>query len=124
MFLSWGENAVTLTDADLREVDRVVDLLGDCRSLLFITGAGISADSGLPTYRGIGGLYDVDLTEDGLAIEDILSGPMIRQDPELTWKYLIQIARAARGSRYNRGHEVIAEMEQHFERVWTLTQNV
>ncbi|NQT12205.1 MAG: hypothetical protein HQ582_05630, partial [Planctomycetes bacterium] len=39
-------------------IDRVVDLLADSRSLLFITGAGISADSGLPTYRGIGGLYD------------------------------------------------------------------
>lgn len=115
---------MTLTDAESREIDRVVDLLRDCRSLLFITGAGISADSGLPTYRGIGGLYDLDLTEDGLAIEEILSGPMIRQDPELTWKYLIKIARAARGARPNRGHEVIAEMERHFERVWTLTQNV
>ena len=29
-----------------------------------------------------------------------------------------------RGARPNRGHEVIAEMERHFERVWTLTQNV
>lgn len=115
---------MTLTDAESQHVDRVVDLLRQCRSLLFITGAGISADSGLPTYRGIGGLYDVDLPEDGLAIEDILSGPMLRQDPELTWKYLIQIARAARGARYNRGHEVIAAMERHFERVWTLTQNV
>ena len=63
---------MTLTDAESREIDRVADLLGNCRSLLFITGAGISADSGLPTYRGIGGLYDVDLTEDGLAIEEIL----------------------------------------------------
>jgi NAD-dependent deacetylase len=115
---------MTLTDAESHEIDRVVDLLNDCRSLLFITGAGISADSGLPTYRGIGGLYEADLPEDGLAIEDILSGPMIRQDPELTWKYLIQIARAARGARFNRGHEVIAQMERHFERVWTLTQNV
>ncbi len=115
---------MALTDDESRKIDRVVDLLSDCRSLLFITGAGISADSGLPTYRGIGGLYDVEQTEDGLAIEEILSGPMIRRDPELTWKYLIQIARAARGARPNRGHEVIAAMERHFERVWTLTQNV
>ena len=57
---AWGKRAMTLTDAESREIDRVADLLGDCRSLLFITGAGISADSGLPTYRGIGGLYDVD----------------------------------------------------------------
>ncbi len=113
-----------LSESDSCAIDQVVDILGECRSLLFITGAGLSADSGLPTYRGIGGLYSAGPTEDGLAIEDILSGPMIRQDPQLTWKYLIQIARAARGARPNRGHEVMAEMERHFERVWTLTQNV
>lgn len=39
------------------EIQRVVDLLRESRSLLFITGAGISAGSGLPTYGGIGGLY-------------------------------------------------------------------
>ena len=54
----------------------------------------------------------------------ILSGPMLRSNPELTWKYLGQIADAAHGASYNRAHEVIAEMEQHFPRVWTLTQNV
>ncbi|NLF68961.1 MAG: NAD-dependent protein deacylase [Candidatus Anammoximicrobium sp.] len=115
---------MSLTDEESRKIDRVVDLLDDCRSLLFVTGAGISADSGLPTYRGIGGLYDADRTEEGFAIEEVLSGPMIRRAPELTWKYLIQIARAARGARHNRGHEVIAQLERHFERVWTLTQNV
>ena len=34
------------------------------RRVLFITGAGISADSGLPTYRGVGGLYNDEATED------------------------------------------------------------
>ena len=48
--------------------------LRSARRVLVITGAGMSADSGLPTYRGIGGLYDSELTEDGLAIEDALSG--------------------------------------------------
>jgi len=40
-------------DLDQKAVDRVVEILAESRSLLFITGAGISADSGLPTYRGI-----------------------------------------------------------------------
>ncbi|NLX96947.1 MAG: NAD-dependent protein deacylase [Rhodopirellula sp.] len=95
-----------------------------CRSILFVTGAGISSDSGLPTYRGIGGLYDVEATEEGLPIEEILSEPMMRSNPRLTWKYLVHIADAARGATYNRAHEVIAEMERHFPRVWTLTQNI
>ena len=57
-------------------------------------------------------------------IETVLSGPMLHSNAELTWKYLAQIADAARGATCNRAHEVIAEMERHFRRVWTLTQNV
>ena len=106
------------------DIGRIVEILARSRSLLFITGAGISADSGLPTYRGIGGLYNVEHPEEGIPIEDILSGGMIRRRPELTWKYLGQIEQAARGARFNRAHQVIAEMESHFERVWTLTQNI
>ncbi len=93
-------------------------------SILFITGAGISADSGLPTYRGVGGLYDVDVTEEGYAIETILSGSMFKENPALTWKYLYQIRNSAVGATFNRGHQIIAEMEQEFSRVWTLTQNI
>jgi NAD-dependent deacetylase len=106
------------------EIARVVDILAGARNLLFITGAGISADSGLPTYRGIGGLYDARHPEEGIPIEEILSGEMLRRRPELTWKYLGQIEQATRGARLNRAHEVIAEMESHFGRVWTLTQNI
>ncbi len=105
-------------------INDIVGVLRDSRSILFVTGAGISADSGVPTYRGIGGLYDVEVTEEGLPIEQILSGSTFRSDPELSWKYLGQIAEAARGAKFNRAHEVIAEMERHFPRVWTLTQNV
>ena len=105
-------------------IDAIVRILRRSQNILFVTGAGISADSGLPTYRGIGGLYDIELTEEGFPIEEVLSGPMLLSKPELTWKYLGQIAEAAQAATYNRAHEVIAEMERHFTRVWTLTQNV
>ena len=106
------------------DVGRVVDILSRSRSLFFITGAGISADSGLPTYRGIGGLYNAEHPEEGFPIEEILSGEMLRYRPELTWKYLGQIEQACRGATFNQAHQVIAEMESCFERVWTLTQNI
>ena len=106
------------------DIGRVVEVLARSHSLLFITGAGISADSGLPTYRGIGGLYNAEHPDEGIPIEEILSGEMIRRRPELTWKYLGQIEQAARGAQFNRAHQVIAEMESRFERVWTLTQNI
>lgn len=105
-------------------ITQIVTLLRQSHSILFITGAGISADSGLPTYRGIGGLYNVKHTDEGLPIEQALAGETILVRPDLTWKYLAQIERACRGARCNRAHEVIAAMEAHFDRVWTLTQNV
>ena len=105
-------------------LDRVSQVFERARSVLFITGAGISADSGLPTYRGIGGLYDDAPTEDGIAIEEALSGDMLRDRPEVCWKYMGQIERACRGATWNRGHEVLALMERRYERAWVLTQNV
>ncbi len=103
---------------------QIAELLRNCKSILFITGAGISADSGLPTYRGIGGLYNGKLTEDGVPVETALAGQTLESRPEVTWKYLLQIEKNCRNARFNRAHEVIAEMERHFERVWVLTQNI
>ena len=64
------------------------------------------------------------MDEEGMRIEEALSGHTLATRPEVTWKYLAEIGRAVLGATFNRGHEVIAEMEAHFERVCTLTQNV
>jgi NAD-dependent deacetylase len=110
-----------VADQTISEIARRIQ---SSRSILFITGAGISAESGLPTYRGIGGLYEQEETEEGLPIEAALSGAMFRRDPSFTWKYIHQIESACRGAGPNRAHQVIAELESRFDRVWTLTQNV
>jgi NAD-dependent deacetylase len=107
-----------------RQVRAVADILANARSALFITGAGISADSGLPTYRGIGGLYEETIPDEGMPIEELLSGAMFQRRPEVVWKYIAQIARTFLGAQPNRGHEVIAAFERHIPRTWTLTQNV
>jgi NAD-dependent deacetylase len=113
-----------LLPPDVETIDRIVADLRQCDSILFVTGAGMSADSGLPTYRGVGGLYNRGETEEGHAIEEMLSGAMFARRPEWTWKYLRQVENACRGATFNRGHTVLAEMERHFARVWALTQNV
>lgn len=102
----------------------VADLLWKAEKILFITGAGLSADSGLPTYRGVGGLYEGQDTEEGIPIESALSGQMLSINPALTWKYLWQIGVACRGATFNRGHEVIAAIERWKPNTWVLTQNV
>jgi NAD-dependent deacetylase len=108
-------------DAVIREVAKI---LCDARSVLFVTGAGVSADSGLPTYRGVGGLYDGEITEDGVRIEDALSGPMFARRPALTWKYLWQIAASCAGAVPNAAHDIIAAIELEKDNVWVITQNV
>jgi NAD-dependent deacetylase len=102
----------------------IINRIKDAKSILFITGAGLSADSGLPTYRGVGGLYEDIKTDEGISIESALAGSMLVARPEITWKYLSQIETNCRKATFNRGHAVIAEMEKHFDRVWTLTQNI
>ncbi len=113
-----------MTELDAREIAAVAQVLADAKSALFVTGAGISADSGLPTYRGIGGLYEDAVVDEGIPIEEALSGSTFARDPALCWKYIHQIERACRGARENRAHRVIAELERHLDRVCVLTQNV
>lgn len=99
-------------------------MFAEARRVLVITGAGMSADSGLPTYRGIGGLYTHGPTEEGIPIEDALSGPMFARDPGLTWKYIAQIEKACRDAQPNDGHRVLAELAHAYDRFCVLTQNV
>jgi len=105
--LSQEENIKTIATR-LRSADRI----------LFITGAGISVESGVPTYRGIGGLYN-GFTEDGMPIERALSIGTLATNPELCWKYIHQVESACRDAHFNRAHKVIADMGG-----VVLTQNV
>lgn len=105
-------------------ISQVAPVLDAAKSVLFVTGAGVSADSGLPTYRGVGGLYDAGDTEDGVSIERALSGPMFAARPALTWKYLWQIGSSCSGAVPNAAHRIIAEIEAEKGDVWVITQNV
>ncbi|MDZ7621523.1 MAG: NAD-dependent deacylase [Candidatus Competibacteraceae bacterium] len=112
-----------MNDPNPAIVARIAEELRRARRVLFVTGAGISADSGLPTYRGIGGLYNDQTTEDSFSIETALSGSMLETNPAITWKYLHQIEHSCRGARFNDAHAIIAEWQDHFE-VCVLTQNI
>ena len=114
-----------VSDEDQRAIDRVVQRLGRARRVLAITGAGLSADSGLPTYRGTNGLYQADRTADhGHPIEEALSRPMLLEKPEITWRHLKELEQARRGAEPNRGHRALAEMDGYLDAVWVLTQNL
>lgn len=104
-------------------ITRVAQAIVAAERILLITGAGLSADSGLPTYRGLGGLYNGH-TAEGLPIEAALSGPMLQRDPALCWKYLAELGKACLGAQANAGHYAIAELQRKKPQCWLLTQNI
>ena len=104
-------------------IARVAQAIKQAERILLITGAGLSADSGLPTYRGLGGLYNGH-TAEGLPIEEALSGPMLQRDPALCWKYLAELGKACLGAQANAGHYAIAELQRRKPQCWLLTHNI
>ena len=106
---------------DNEYIVEIAGLLAASRRPLFITGAGISAASGLPTYRGVGGLYENGVNEEGIPFEEVLSGYMLRTRPELTWREIVRMAhRLAGKAQVNAAHRAIAEVPH----AVVLTQNV
>jgi len=112
------------TSIKLTQYQKAAELIKKVNSILVITGAGISADSGLPTYRGIGGVYEDKITEDGLEIEEALSIEMFYQKPELVWKYIKHLVVSSEGKTFNKAHQILSELEKEKDRFWILTQNV
>ena len=103
---------------------KVIEAFSTAKRILFITGAGVSAESGIPTYRGATGLYNGTETEDGMPIETALSGDMLRTRPEICWKHIARIEASCRGKKPNAGHEIIRKFEIEKPNSWVLTQNV
>ncbi|MCC6747442.1 MAG: NAD-dependent protein deacylase [Deltaproteobacteria bacterium] len=100
----------------------LVERLAHARSVGVITGAGVSAESGIQTYRGSGGLYD-DPDEGDRTVEALSHHTLVR-DPDRTWRTLADLARRAEGAEPNAGHRALVEIERRVERFALLTQNV
>jgi hypothetical protein len=65
----------------------IAELVKAATRVLFITGTGVSAESGRPTFRGATGAFADGLTEEGIHFEEALSGPTLLGDLRLAWKY-------------------------------------
>jgi NAD-dependent deacetylase len=92
--------------------------LSIARSVTVLTGAGISADSGVPTFRGADGLWRRYRAED-LATPDAFA-----RDPRLVWEWYNWRRELIATKRPNPAHDAVAQMEQRFNRFWLITQNV
>lgn len=100
---------VTSVPIALRRADR----------LFVLTGAGVSAESGIPTFRGQDGLWE------GHRIEDVATPQAFERDPELVWRfYSMRRAHAARCVP-NKGHLALAQLEERLgDRMVICTQNI
>lgn len=87
------------------------------KKLVVLTGAGISAESGIATFRDAGGLWE------GYRVEDVATPEAWHRNPELVLDFYNQRRKKALEVTPNRGHEILAELEQHFN-VTIITQNV
>ena len=83
-----------------------------------LTGAGISAESGIPTFRGKDGLWKkYDPVE-------LATPEAFRKDPGLVWEWYNRRRQLIAKAEPNDGHKMLAKMEEEFPDLWLITQNV
>src|SRR5262249_29118299 len=87
--------------------------------VLVLTGAGISAESGVPTFRDAGGLWE------GHDVPDVASPDGFARDPLLVWRFYSLRRAAMTGIEPNAGHRALVALEARLgERFLLATQNV
>jgi NAD-dependent deacetylase len=100
------------------ELGDLADRLGAARSIFVLTGSGISAESGLPTFRGIGGLWRTH------RVEELASPEGFARDPRLVWTWYNERRRAHRTVEPSAAHAALAEIERRAADFTLATQNV
>jgi len=95
----------------------VADKLRNAENLVFVTGAGISQESGIPTFRGKDGLWR---KYDAMKLATI---DAFYEDPKLVWEWYEERRQNILAAKPNPGHVAIAELERH-KQVHVLTQNI
>jgi NAD-dependent deacetylase len=96
----------------------VRDWLQSASSIAVLTGAGISAESGLPTFRGPGGLWR------NYRAEDLARPETFARDPKLVWEWYNWRRGVMARALPNAAHAALAGMEQGSKNFTLITQNV
>jgi NAD-dependent protein deacetylase/lipoamidase len=94
------------------------DWLAEARSITVLTGAGISAESGIPTFRGPGGLWN------NYRPEDLATPQAFARDPKLVWEWYDWRRQRVAAAQPNPGHTALAELESRVPSFTLITQNV
>jgi NAD-dependent deacetylase len=99
-------------------VDRARTLLSEAGAVVVLTGAGVSAESGVPTFRGAGGLWK------SFRPEDLATPEAFARDPRLVWEWYAWRRALVGGCEPNAAHRAMAEWALRRDGVTIVTQNV
>lgn len=92
--------------------------LSDAKKIVFFTGAGISAESGIPTFRGKDGIWNK------LKPEELANFNAFIRNPQMVWEWYNHRKKIVHEAQPNAGHLAIAEAQKLFEKVTVVTQNI
>lgn len=113
---------ILITDAMYRramsDIEECVSMLSGCAEVVVLTGAGISAESGIPTFRGRGGLWE------RYDPERLATREGFENDPRMFWEWYDLRRREVSRARPNPGHTALVRMEEVFRSVEIVTQNI
>ncbi len=99
-------------------IERAASILARSARAAGLTGAGISKESGIPTFRDAEGLWEQYRPEDLATLEGFLA------DPALVWRWYMERLFTARTKKPNPGHYALARLEEILPRFVLVTQNI
>jgi NAD-dependent deacetylase len=100
----------------------IISAFDRARRVAVLTGAGISAESGVPTFRG--GAGTSIWTWRGRPVTELSSSELMATDPRLVWEWFDYRRGLIADVQPNAGHLALAEWEQRFEEFTLITQNI
>jgi len=101
-----------------RQIEMLRGALSEAQRVTVLTGAGISAESGVPTFRGDGGLWRNHRPE------ELATPESFRRNPKLVWEFYTWRRALISHVHYNEAHRALAELENKVTDFTLITQNI
>lgn len=100
------------------EIEKARKLLTSAKYLVILAGAGLSQESGIPTFRGADGLWRQ------FRAEELATPYAFQRNPELVWEWYCWRRGIIARAEPNLAHYAIVELEKRYEQFMLITQNV